>query len=228
MMFSRSKEVFENIERKIELPMLFATLLLLAFIIIRNSFYLSYSTLILFDYVEFTLWLVFFIELIVLTYFSQNRFSYLKSHWYNVLTVLLPLLKIIPLSNNLNLSYLIVFFGAETLFVRVIPLVIRGLATMKLLFRRHKLNYIIYVIIVVVVFLGPLATVFERTNPESNLHTVQDGIWWAFISMSTVGYGDFFPVTPQGRVVGFIVITLGVTLFSLLTAHISSIMLEDS
>ena len=51
MMFSRSKEVFENIERKIELPMLFATLLLLAFIIIRNSFYLSYSTLILFDYV---------------------------------------------------------------------------------------------------------------------------------------------------------------------------------
>lgn len=140
--------------------------------------------------------------------------------------------RIIPLTHIGTLSYLnrviLVLFGADTLFVRVVPLVARGLVTMKVLFRRHRLDYIIYVIVIVVVFLGPLAAVFERNSPDANLTTVTDGIWWAFISMSTVGYGDYFPVTLQGRVIGFVVITLGVTLFSLLTAHISSIMVEDS
>ncbi len=239
MFLTRSQKAFDNLERKLELPMLFATLLLLGLIILRNSFLLDPSVLLIFDIAELSLWLLFFVELITMTMLSQDRFLYLKTHWYNIFTVLLPLLRIAALDQSAALFYLIgplsyfynvifILFGADTLFVRIIPLIFRGLATMKVLFRRHRLDYIIYVIFIVVVFLGPLAAVFERNNPDANLRTVTDGIWWAFISMSTVGYGDFFPVTLQGRLIGLVVIVLGVTLFSLLTAHVSSIMVEDS
>lgn len=239
MSLTRNQKAFDNLERRIEIPMLFVTLLLLGLIILRNSFFLDVSALRIFDLLEFVLWLLFFVELISMTLLSQSRVLYLKTHWYNVLTVLLPLLRIVHIDIGSTLSHLtgsvlyfysaiLILFGADTLFIRVIPLIFRGLAIMKLLFRRHRLDYIIYVIFVVVVFLGPLAAVFERNNPNANLKTVTDGIWWAFISMSTVGYGDYFPVTLQGRLIGLVVIVLGVTLFSLLTAHVSSIMVEDS
>lgn len=67
---------------------------------------------------------------------------------------------------------------------------------------------------------------FESTRPDSNIDSFWDSLWWAIVTMTTVGYGDKYPVTLGGRVVGIILICSGVGLMSLLTATIASLFVE--
>jgi voltage-gated potassium channel Kch len=61
----------------------------------------------------------------------------------------------------------------------------------------------------------------ESHSPEANIQTAGDALWWAYVTVATVGYGDRYPVTPDGRVVGVFVITVGVGLFSVLTGFLA-------
>jgi voltage-gated potassium channel len=58
--------------------------------------------------------------------------------------------------------------------------------------------------------------VFE-TDAQSNIRTPFDALWWAVSTMTTVGYGDKFPVTVEGKIVAMILMILGVGLFGVLT-----------
>lgn len=65
---------------------------------------------------------------------------------------------------------------------------------------------------------GVLVTIIDRQD----FPTVGDGIWWAIVTLGTVGYGDIVPHTAWGRVVGSVVIVVGVTFLSFLTATVTS------
>jgi voltage-gated potassium channel len=67
---------------------------------------------------------------------------------------------------------------------------------------------------------------FEQGVANSNIHSIWDGIWWAVVTIGTVGYGDRFPVSVGGRIVGLVVIFFGVGMMSLFTATIASIFVE--
>jgi len=67
---------------------------------------------------------------------------------------------------------------------------------------------------------------FEQQAVDSNIHSVWDGIWWAVVTVATVGYGDRFPISVGGRIVGFVLMFFGVGMMSLLTATIASIFVE--
>jgi len=67
---------------------------------------------------------------------------------------------------------------------------------------------------------------FEQQAADSNIHSVWDGIWWAVVTVATVGYGDRFPISVGGRIVGFALMFFGVGMMSLLTATIASIFVE--
>ncbi len=67
---------------------------------------------------------------------------------------------------------------------------------------------------------------FEQGTADSNIQSVWDGIWWAVVTIGTVGYGDRFPVSVGGRIVGLVVIFFGVGMMSLFTATIASIFVE--
>lgn len=67
---------------------------------------------------------------------------------------------------------------------------------------------------------------FEHFRNDSNIYSLWDGIWWAAVTMTTVGYGDKYPVSLGGRIVGLILICSGVGLMSLFTATIASLFVE--
>jgi voltage-gated potassium channel Kch len=69
---------------------------------------------------------------------------------------------------------------------------------------------------------GVLVLAVERDAPNANIRTASDALWWAYSTVTTVGYGDRFPVTDAGRLVGVVTLTLGVGLFGTLTGFLAN------
>lgn len=61
----------------------------------------------------------------------------------------------------------------------------------------------------------------ESTSPNANITSASDAIWWCYVTITTVGYGDRYPVTNWGRIVGILVMSVGVGLFGTLAAYLS-------
>ena len=100
-----------------------------------------------------------------------------------------------------------------------------GLRFMKGLYRERFVQ--IAIVILSVIFFSSLGVYyFERARVDSNIRSLWDGVWWAIVTMGTVGYGDKYPITTGGRIVGLILIFAGVGLMSLFTATIASIFVE--
>jgi voltage-gated potassium channel Kch len=67
-----------------------------------------------------------------------------------------------------------------------------------------------------------LIVLIEAPVEESNIKTGSDAVWWSIVTVATVGYGARFPVTDLGRLIGTIMVVMGVSLFSVLTSYIAT------
>jgi voltage-gated potassium channel len=76
---------------------------------------------------------------------------------------------------------------------------------------------------VVTLLLGLLAGFLVTLVDRRDFPTFGDGVWWAIVTLGTVGYGDIVPHTAWGRVVGSVVIVVGVTFIAFLTATVTSV-----
>ena len=65
---------------------------------------------------------------------------------------------------------------------------------------------------------------FESRSPDANIKTGGDAIWWGFVTITTVGYGDRFPVTTLGRLVGLLVMFAGVGIIGALASILASLL----
>jgi voltage-gated potassium channel len=65
----------------------------------------------------------------------------------------------------------------------------------------------------------------ESWNVDANIQTPADAIWWAYVTITTVGYGDRYPTTIQGRIVGVLLMTSGVALFGVFTSFLANLFL---
>jgi voltage-gated potassium channel len=77
-------------------------------------------------------------------------------------------------------------------------------------------------VVLVVEFAGIAVFYAERGAPNANITTGTDAVWWGLVTITTVGYGDQFPVTDAGRMVGTLLLFAGVGLFSVLTGFIAN------
>jgi len=77
--------------------------------------------------------------------------------------------------------------------------------------------------IVLVVFQSAVVFIlfYEAPIQDSNIKTVSDAFWWAFTTVSTVGYGDKYPVSEGGRLVGLSLMIVGIALFSVVTGTLA-------
>jgi voltage-gated potassium channel len=84
---------------------------------------------------------------------------------------------------------------------------------------RHVFGYLAGATAVLGFVVGFVMTLVDRTD----FHTFGDGVWWAVVTLGTVGYGDIVPHTGWGRVLGSVVIVAGITFLSFLTATVTSL-----
>ncbi|MCD4651902.1 MAG: ion transporter, partial [Candidatus Cloacimonetes bacterium] len=94
--------------------------------------------------------------------------------------------------------------------------------------KTRRFVIIAFFIIVLIICSATVMLALERQNKATNQYnSFIDALWWAIVTITTVGYGDIVPKTTVGRIVGIGLIFVGFTLFSLFTGLIASLMVED-
>ena len=89
--------------------------------------------------------------------------------------------------------------------------------------RAETALYILVFSVFIILELGSFfILIAERSSSAANILTASDAIWWTYVTITTVGYGDRYPVTTAGRIVGILVLTTGVGVFATFAGYISN------
>src|SRR5262245_34505188 len=87
------------------------------------------------------------------------------------------------------------------------------------------LYLVVFVLLVVLEFVGLLELYVEEDAAGANITTAGDALWWGYVTATTVGYGDYYPVTTGGRLSGLIMLTVGVALFATFAGFLANLFL---
>jgi voltage-gated potassium channel len=100
--------------------------------------------------------------------------------------------------------------------------VIFSFRLIRMLFRRGNLLRFLVAATVLVLNGAVIVYLFERHAPHSNIHTLGESLWWSFVTVTTVGYGDYYPVTIWGRITACFIMATGVLTLAVVTAQVAS------
>ncbi|MGY1708372.1 potassium channel family protein [Geodermatophilus sp. SYSU D00758] len=152
-------------------------------------------------------WTVFAVDYLVRLGLASDRRAFVRTHLVDLALVVLPLfrplrlLRLVTLLNVLNRN------AGRSLRGRV-AVYVAGATTL-------------------VLFLAAVAALdAERDAPDANITGFADAVWWAFATVTTVGYGDRFPVTPTGRAIAVGLMLAGIALLGVVTAALASWLIE--
>lgn len=120
---------------------------------------------------------------------------------------------------------LLIGLGAEML-LDVPPEIAKLLGTLFGSRRKTGLASLLVSTFLVVSFASASILLVE-SSPESNIHTAEDALWWAMTTITTVGYGDLYPVTNAGRLIASLSMLFGIGLFGALSGIAASFFLGN-
>lgn len=152
----------------------------------------------------------------LLTSTSKRTYLIRQGGWLDFVGSLpLPGLRIARLFRMARVTLLVRRFGLGNIW--------RG-------FRSNLASSTLLVALLLVIFLLEFGAIgvakAEAGAPDANIRTAQDAIWWGYVTMTTVGYGDRFPTTTDGRIVGVFVMTLGIAMLGVLTGFLANVFLS--
>jgi len=145
------------------------------------------------------IWAAFVVDLSVRVTYADRRLRWLLTHPLDVLAVLWPAfrpLKVLAVISDRR------FRGGAAVVRTSQAVVVAG------------------VLLIWVCSVAVLAA--ERGQMDSTIETFGDALWWAFVTIATVGYGDMVPVTPAGRAIGIVLMVVGLALVAVITASVAS------
>lgn len=167
-------------------------------------------------FTDWFIWLCFIAETTILVTLVDNKKQYLINNWMNILIILAGL----PIIWGMETFYagmlrslrLLIMFG---IFLRIST-------DIRSVLSRHNLG-----LTLIISFFIMLISGFIISGIDPAFETPLDGIWWAWVTITTVGYGDLVPSTTTGRLFGALLILMGIALFSMLTASFSVFFIEQ-
>jgi voltage-gated potassium channel len=155
----------------------------------------------------YAVWATFVVDLVVRVCLAERRGRYLLSNWFDLLIIALPLLRPLRAVRALLLISVLTRRGQPFVRGKVVQAVaVSGLGLCGI---------------------AALAVLdAERNAPGANIVTVGDAAWWTATTVTTVGYGDKYPTTVEGRFIAVSLMVLGLALLGVITAAIASWFVE--
>ena len=163
------------------------------------------------DWVEaaiLLIWAAFIVDFVVRLTFHADKVKFLKSSVIEIIALLVPAFR----------------------FLRVLRIVTAlGILTRVVQSLQARVNLYLAIVFPMLVFAGSLGVYeAERNAVGSNIVEFSDALWWAAVTVFTVGYGDLYPVTLEGRFIAVLLMMGGVAMLSVLTANFASYFLRQA
>jgi voltage-gated potassium channel len=194
--------------------MLVLCVLALVGIVVQNAFRHDPQIELVLDYADFIICAAFGIDFFVTLWRAPKRGRYLATWgWLDVLSSI-PTLHIAR-------------WGRLARIARI-SRVLRGLRATRLIgetiLRKRAQSTVAAaaLLALMLVIFSSTAILHFEVHPDSNIHTAEDPIWWSVATITTVGYGDRYPVTTEGRVVATLLMLAGVGLFGTFSAALAA------
>lgn len=150
-----------------------------------------------------TIWVIFIVDLLIRAFLAPHFFAYLVHHPIDVIAVAVPALRVLRVLRVLTAGQWLISRGSRLRFGRTATAVV--------------------IAFIFVTYLASLAVLnAERGAPGAKIETFPDALWWSIVTMSTVGYGEFYPVTTNGRLIAAGVMVVGISLLGLVGASVAS------
>ena len=164
---------------------------------------ISNSTQTILDFIQWVSWFAFAIDFLYGIISSKDRKQYLLKHPLDLAAVVLPFLRPLRLLR-------VISFGS---------LVIQKVA----IGRQFAITLKVFIASIFVAYISAVQiTITERDVDGSNIKNFGDGLWWAITTVTTVGYGDRFPTTTEGRLLAVGLMVMGISLMGVITASVAS------
>lgn len=210
----QSEERLRRLERATELPLLILALALVPMLIIPavTDVPEPWDGVILAG--DWFIWAVFAVDFTLKLAVAPRRAEYVRTHWLEAAMVVLPFLRPLRVLRLLRLARVGVVLGVNVRLFRSI-------------FASRGSKVLVASVLGILVAGAVLGYLAERGEPGAPIQTFDDALWWAIVTMTTVGYGDVFPTTPMGRAVGVALMLLGIAALSALTASIAAFFVRE-
>lgn len=152
---------------------------------------------------------------------SEMSFSkFIIKHWYEIPSMM-PLILFATIEQEYFLASALRSFRLFRLF-RIVHLFFRTLS----IFEGNKFVYI-FILAFSSILLGAFAEyMVESTAPDTKIVSFADALWWALVTVTTVGYGDVYPVTTEGKVIASFMMIIGIMILGLFISTLGSSFVE--
>lgn len=173
----------------------------------------------LLDYIDNCICVIFLFDFGYRYYKAENKLDYMKWGWIDLISSIpaIPVLR----------------FGRVFRLIRLLRVLraFRGIVNIsRFLFRSRIKGTMLCtnIILILMSIFSSISILIVEKAPESNIKTAEDAIWWVFTTITTVGYGDKYPVTSEGRLIGALLMLVGVGLFGVYSGWMASFFLREN